>query len=154
MYAITDIRIANDDGLISNLLERLSNRSFDKIAEIDSIITGLDYTFHFTLVEDNKICEVSDNKTCLATFRLVEENVYSYEKIEKFFIQCLASIFAKSDCDYFYEQITGSKSKELAKKYRDYFYQIVEKFGLEDYFINKDDLTPCFDEESGDYYYS
>jgi len=154
MYIITDIRIANDDGLISNLLERLLSKSFNSIAEIANIITGLDYTFHYTLVEDYKICEISDNKTCLATFRLVEGKVFSYEKIERFFIQLLATRFADSGDDTFYAQITFSKSKELAKKYLDYFYQIVEKFDLADYFPEKNSFTLQFNEQTGNYYYS
>lgn len=153
MYIITDVRVANDDGLVSNLLERLSNRSFTGIKEINDIITGLDYTFHFTLVEDYKICEISDNKTCLATFRLVEGKLHPYERIEKFFFQCLlAQIGFVTKSSYFYEQITSAKSKELAKKYCDYLYQIVEKFELANFFVDKEQLTLLCDD--GNYYYS
>ena len=153
MYIITDVRIANDDGLVSNLLERLSNRSFTGIKEINDIITGLDYTFHFTLVEDYKICEISDNKTCLATFRLVEGKLHPYERIEKFFVQCLLDMVDRSDKNDLYELVTAAKSKELAKKYCDYLYQIVENFELANFFVDKEQLTLRFDER-GYYYYS
>ena len=156
MYIIADVRVANDDGFISDLLDRLSNKSFNGVAEVADVITGLDYVFHYTLVDNYKICEVSDNKTGLATFRLEEGKVFSYEEIERIFVQMLASnaVCNREINELFYEQITSSKSKELAKKYKEYLYQIIEKFGLKGYFIDEDNLTPYYDEEIGYYYYA